>query len=51
MGEGGERFERLRFESGAQIDIGGPYGPNERLVYLSGTPQQLNTLQIILRRQ
>lgn len=47
IGNGGECILRIRQESGAKIDVGQPYG-NERVVYITGTPDQIQHAQHML---
>jgi len=50
IGKGGERINRIRHESGAKIDVGQPYGNDERIISITGTPGQIQHAQYLLQQ-
>ncbi|UYV75083.1 K02A2.6-like, partial [Cordylochernes scorpioides] len=51
IGKGGQRIRKIRRESGAGITIDESQpGSNERVITISGTPQQIQTAQYLLQQ-
>lgn len=50
IGKGGERINRIREESGAQITIEPPQENSERIITIIGTQSQLQTAQFLLQQ-
>ena len=50
IGKGGERISRIRSETGARIELGEAFSENERFISMSGTPQQIQHVQVLLQQ-
>ncbi|KAI6232638.1 KH domain protein [Aphelenchoides fujianensis] len=50
IGKGGERINQIRNESGAKVEIGQNYGANERVISITGSPQQIQSAQFLLQQ-
>ncbi|VDN21266.1 unnamed protein product [Gongylonema pulchrum] len=50
IGKGGERINRVREESGAQIIVGPHQDSGERIITITGTPAAIQTAQYLLQQ-
>jgi len=49
IGKGGSRIKQIRQDSGADVELSDDAGPGDRIITISGTPDQIQNAQYMLQ--